>query len=1235
MYTADEKLVSQTLAGDRDAFGVLVHKYQDLVYTYAFQKVRNESDSQDITQEIFLQAYRHLQKLRQPHLFRSWLYTIMSNECKRWLVRAVKKRQHEVVLEEAAEEVLQIEPAHTVLTEGWQVDLEQAMSELPDDSRIVVSMFYMGDYSLKEIAEFLGVSVNTIKSKLRRARLQLGSAMSERYGRYLKSHTLKGGFLVQLTEQIRRIPTPTLGFAWSSATVSKTVFSLITALCVLIGLIGGRNDSLNVSPRNQIALLPSNNIQSITVTFLAPAPNSTRALIAGIPTPTGMQPLAASNRALTAQNRQSINGRLASGSRGAKNAEPRLPAVAAKGEDEKLIYSGRVVDDDGGPVAGAEVLYSARLNSSEAVTRTAPDGTFHFEVPRSDDGERDQDNIVITRPIVATHPNHAIGWQNLPPQSKMDVEIQLGTPEVISGRVLNAAGDPILDAKARVTALYSTGPISSHPLLSISPELFSSLDIMSIIPPAKTDANGRFVIRTLPSDVTASLVIAEPGFAKEMRYAVPTGAHGLEFKLKREARIEGRLTYAGTSAPVESATIALLRISPMTAGMGAKLASVDENGNYTLMNISPGMYNVYLDEGPEGWTAASNEFIKIVEGQAISNLDITLVRGGYITGRVTNQGTKEPVANHHIRFHDAARPGPEFGPIDHVSTTDESGIYRFRAAPGRVLVSTNAPQDYQDVGQVKRNVNVVEGETVVVDFQFAKGLELSGRVLTKAGEPVAGAWVAEGGPSFKMYGESDKRGEFIVRGLRIGQKLALKAEHSELELRGTAEVEVQPDASIEILIEPYERVKVAGRVVDRAGEPIPSVNINLLYFDRQSDIGWGFQTTVTVTDGDGRFRDVDLIVGDEYTIYATAEGYWKDETETFTATADMAQIADLILLPEVGQFFLEGRITNTSGQPVHGARVYTHHQSHGWDTYTDENGIYRLDNLLMAVVISLRTHHPEYAHHRFKMLKTNQRHDLVLLEGHGYLAGRVLDADGKPINQASVRVEAEEDSSGYLYTGTSTNGLGEFELKHIKDQIVSISVRTDQEYKIFESIAVNQRDLVLTLTPPEHEPDPTSEQQLQRPYAESAEDRFTTLVNKPAPGLAVADWLSGSPTSIGQLEGKTIVLHFWDLNRSNHVQWIRMLNILHEVYGEKGLVCVAICPTATEIETVKRHIADQALSYSIGLDRPTTVVGAKGETFERYAVGWYPFILINAAGKIAGRSWENDLEAKIQAMLAD
>ena len=114
MCSTDEQLVAQTLAGDRDAFGDLVHKYQEMVFAYVFQRVRNEVDAQDVVQEIFLRAYRSLYNPRQPDRLQSWLYTIMSNECNRWLARTAKTRQREVLLEDAADDDLQVEPAHTV-----------------------------------------------------------------------------------------------------------------------------------------------------------------------------------------------------------------------------------------------------------------------------------------------------------------------------------------------------------------------------------------------------------------------------------------------------------------------------------------------------------------------------------------------------------------------------------------------------------------------------------------------------------------------------------------------------------------------------------------------------------------------------------------------------------------------------------------------------------------------------------------------------------------------------------------------------------------------------------------------------------------------------------------------------------------------------------------------------------------------------------------------------------------
>ena len=1223
MNSADEKLVSRTLAGDRDAFGMLVHKYQEIVYSYTFQKVRNEADAHDITQEIFLQAYRCLYQLRQPHLFRSWLYTIMSNECKRWLVQVTKKRRREVAIEATADVALQVGPAHSAPVEGWQVDLEQAMSALPDENRVAVSMFYMGDCSLKEISEFLGVSVNTVKGKLYRARQQLGAAMSQHYGKLLKSHKLRGGFLMQFMEQIRHVPAPAMGFTWSSASIGKSSFALITALCILIGLVGGRANLPTESSVSQTEVVPvSSNRWPIEVTLLTPAINSARTSISGIPVPTGKLPLDSSRLHSTGMNGLSINRAGTSGATSERAPNPQLPSAMTENGPENLTFSGRVVDTNGEPVADAEILYSVKHNSSESVARTAGDGTFRFESPRLELKNWERVSII------ATHPDHALGWRNLTPQNTADVEIRLETPGVISGRILNEDGAPIQNAVARIRFLFS-GNLEAFGI--------GSGLIMDVIPisPVATDVNGEFAIRGLPQGSTTNLELQGQGYAKVERFSVPVGAEGLEFTLKREARIEGRVSYAETGESVQSARIAVASIDVLDGGWGK--TSVDANGNYILKNLLPGVYTLYLDEGPAGWTAVAKEHIKIVEGQTVSNVDLTLIRGGFITGRVTDQDTNEPIANYAISLHDSARP--ESQASIHGAETDETGVYHFRAAPGEALIYTSAQHGYQDTGQIRKYVNVVEDETVVADFQFSKGIKLVGRTLTVAEEPVADAKITDARNWLKVYDKSNELGQFTVSGLRLGQELALNAAQIELGLHGTAVVEVQPGASIEIKMERYELVKVSGRVVNDKREPISLVNVSLTRWNSYSRMGYG--RTVAVTDEDGWFRGIGLIVGDQYGISASAGGYRGSQTGTFVATKEKTQIADLVLWPASGGFFIKGRVTNTSGNPVRFARVAPTPRSGQWETFTDANGDYRLESLSTAVVIALEIYHPEYRRHKFRILQTNRRHDFVLVKADGYLAGKVVDTNGKPIERATVTIHPQEDAaSGVFYSIIKTNEQGEFELKHIKDPIVSIYVTDNRDYKIFEDIEVNQRDLILTLTPTEPRPEPTPEQQARRKaqqaYAQEAEERFKTLVNQPAPALAIAQWLSGPSVSLENLRGKTIALFFWHVKDSDRVQWARLLNLLQEVYEEKGFMCVAICSAATELEKVKQYISKYSLAYAIGLDSPTDVLGARGETFDRYAVGWgAPVILINGAGEITGRVWDSELEEQIQTLLAD
>ncbi len=1054
MYSADEQFVSQTLAGDRDAFGVLVHKYQDMVFAYAFQKVRNEADAQDVTQEVFLRAYRNLYSLRHPHRFRSWLYTIMSNECNRWLARAAKTRQREMMLADAENDKQSADLTHAVTTDAWTEDVEQAISALPDENRVAISMFYMGDCSLKEIAEFLGVSVNTVRGKLHRARRQLGSALSEHYGKLLKSHKLTGGFLMQMMEQFRHVPAPAMGFAWSSASVGKTVFTLITALCILIGLIGVRNDSPTSLSAGQIGLTQSmTNQMPMKVTLFEPVDFSSRSSVSGIPVPTGKRPLAASNRASTEQGHNATNGAPMPHGRSVENPNAQSPAAIVENSAEKLTYSGRVVNDESEPVEGAEILYAVNWRRTKQGTRTAADGTFRFEVmrPRTRESTGRLD-------IVVTHADYAHLWRKLSLENTANVEIKLGAPGTITGRVMNEAGEPIPNAEA--TVQYTGGDREDH----------SQLEIFHRTPPAKTDENGEFAFHNLPTQATMVLFVQGRGYAKTKQILVPVGRQDLKFRLKREARIEGRLSYAETGELEANAKVDVRSADPLDDWWRA---SVDENGNFIVKNLGPGTYNLFLDyihKGPEGWTAAARLGIKVSEGQTVSNMDLTLIRCGLVTGRVSDKDTDEPLGNVIIDIHDAARPESQLS--SHDTDPDDSGVYRFHAAPGRVLVAANAPPGYLDIGEVRRYVNVVEGESVTVDFQFSKGMELVVRTVTETDEPVADAWVFDELTTDRLPngGRSNEKGEFTFRGLRTGQLLLLKAEHGELQLRGTAEVEAQPAKPIEIRMEPYGQIKVSGRVVDGEGKPMPSVPIGLVQWDdRKGFVG----TNVAVTDSDGRYRGVKLIVGEVYMInvhpeFPPAEEFFHATTGQFTATHELTQLPDLVLR------------------------------------------------------------------------------------------------------------------------------------KITPDQVT------------------------------EHRTSVTSMHEV--------EQRFGKLVGKTAPELAVAEWISGPAVSVGDLKGKTVILHFWELahwDREN-LLWIRLLNGLQETYREKGLVCVAICSATARGDRDKRYIKEQSINYSVGLDRPTEVNGAKGKTFDRYAAEWpIMVVLINPAGEVSEMVDRLNLENRIKTLLGN
>ena len=178
MIEDDVQLVHRTLSGDEAAFNMLVRKYQKGVHAFVWQKVGDFHFAEEITQDIFLQAYRKLAALRNPNLFAAWLYVIANRFCINWIRRKKPAMQPlEIigadVVEKYSYAYYMSEQQEREVSEHRREIVQTLLRRLPEKERKVVMLYYFSEMKIKEIGVFLGVSVNTIKSRLRRARQRL------------------------------------------------------------------------------------------------------------------------------------------------------------------------------------------------------------------------------------------------------------------------------------------------------------------------------------------------------------------------------------------------------------------------------------------------------------------------------------------------------------------------------------------------------------------------------------------------------------------------------------------------------------------------------------------------------------------------------------------------------------------------------------------------------------------------------------------------------------------------------------------------------------------------------------------------------------------------------------------------------------------------------------------------------------------------------------------------------
>ena len=182
---SDAELVVAALAGNTQAFDVLVNRYRRAMLTVAQQILRNYADAEDVVQDAFLRAFEALPQLTDLNRFGAWLHSITRNRALRYhknVSRYLPQEDMEIHLNRVSD-TSAADPAHIVEQELTQQGVRDAIQGMPDDYQVVIQLYYWAEMPQKRIAEFLSLPLTTVKWRLHKAKDMLKTLLEKRgYG---------------------------------------------------------------------------------------------------------------------------------------------------------------------------------------------------------------------------------------------------------------------------------------------------------------------------------------------------------------------------------------------------------------------------------------------------------------------------------------------------------------------------------------------------------------------------------------------------------------------------------------------------------------------------------------------------------------------------------------------------------------------------------------------------------------------------------------------------------------------------------------------------------------------------------------------------------------------------------------------------------------------------------------------------------------------------------------------
>ncbi len=190
MEKSDEEIISQVLDGRKQAFSVLIKRYQRQIFNLMYRYSRSENDAADLTQEVFLRAYDKLSSFRSGRSFFSWLYTLAVNRANDWSRKQNRLKKNQKELQNSLPAPIKTNSKQEMILQVKEdlIRLQRAMQMLPENTREILMLRYHHDRSVKEVAEIFSTSESAVKMRTSRGLQQLQDIMQE--GRFMKQYKI-------------------------------------------------------------------------------------------------------------------------------------------------------------------------------------------------------------------------------------------------------------------------------------------------------------------------------------------------------------------------------------------------------------------------------------------------------------------------------------------------------------------------------------------------------------------------------------------------------------------------------------------------------------------------------------------------------------------------------------------------------------------------------------------------------------------------------------------------------------------------------------------------------------------------------------------------------------------------------------------------------------------------------------------------------------------------------------